>query len=139
MKCCQGQAQGLPRRNSLTMAAERRHNEKKTLALLKLLKQFPAFTKIYKENLLLKQDKDRCRLEDEALVLAHQQHQEGNLQHQGRNQQHQGRNQQHQERNQPHQEIKPHQESNQQHQERNTDHPTNVEKKMAGETTSLNL
>ena len=128
------------------MAAERRHNEKKTLALLKLLKQFPAFTKIYKENLLLKQDKDRCRLEDEALVLAHQQHQGRNQQHQERNQQHQGRNQQlqerdqpHQERNQPHQEIKPHQESNQQHQERNTDHPTNVEKKMAGETTSLNL
>ena len=119
MKCCQGQAQGLPRRNSLTMAAERRHNEKKTLALLKLLKQFPAFTKIYKENLLLKQDKDRCRLEDEGLVLAHQQHQ-------GRNQQHQERNQQHQERNQ-------------QHQERNTDHPTNLEKKMAGETTSLTL
>lgn len=46
MKTCQNHLQG--KKGSLNMAAEWKNNEKKNSALTNLVKQFPAFTKIYK-------------------------------------------------------------------------------------------
>ena len=53
MKTCLNHS--FARKGSLNMVGEWKNNEKKNLALTNLVKQFPAFTKIYKENILLKQ------------------------------------------------------------------------------------
>lgn len=58
MRTCQNQ---MTRRNSLNMVTERKNHEKKHTALTKLLRHIPTFTNIYKENLLLKQERDRDR------------------------------------------------------------------------------
>ena len=44
------------KRASLNRTGEWRNLEKRNRALTELVKQFPVFTRIYKENLLLKQD-----------------------------------------------------------------------------------
>ena len=43
----------------MNMVAEWKNQEKKNLALTGLVKRFPAFTRIYKENMLLRQDKNK--------------------------------------------------------------------------------
>jgi hypothetical protein len=43
------------RRNSINKVGEWKNLEKKNIALTGLVRHFPSFTKIYKENLLLKQ------------------------------------------------------------------------------------
>ena len=56
------------RKNSINKVGEWKNLEKRNLALTKLVRQFPAFTKIFKENLLLKQD--RSKASEDTAVLA---------------------------------------------------------------------
>lgn len=46
--------QGNKGKHQMTMVSEWKNLEKKNTALANLVKRFPAFTKIYKENLLLR-------------------------------------------------------------------------------------
>ena len=45
------------KRDSLNKIGEWKNLEKRNTALTELVKQFPVFTRIYKENLILKQDR----------------------------------------------------------------------------------
>jgi hypothetical protein len=58
MKTC-GSLNALGPKKNTNMVAEWKSQERKNLALTGLVKRFPAFTRIYKENLLLRQDKQR--------------------------------------------------------------------------------
>ena len=58
MKNCTNPANVL-RRTSINKYGEWKNLEKRNVALTKLVSQFPAFTKLYKENVLLKQEKKR--------------------------------------------------------------------------------
>lgn len=55
LKYCTFSSQGGKIRRPLNMVSEWKNLEKKNTALANLVKRFPAFTKIFKENHLLKQ------------------------------------------------------------------------------------
>jgi hypothetical protein len=56
------------RRLSINKVSEWKNLEKKNVALATMVRQFPAFTKIYKENLLLKQER---KIGDDILPILH--------------------------------------------------------------------
>jgi hypothetical protein len=65
MKTCESSNPNSKRKNNMNMVGEWKNLEKRNTALTGLIKRFPAFSTIYKENLLLRQDKNSRLLEDQ--------------------------------------------------------------------------
>ena len=56
MKTCLGSSQ-VQRKQNINIVKEWKNLEKRNISLTHLVKQLPLFTKIYKENLLLRQER----------------------------------------------------------------------------------